>query len=77
MKRLSQKRDSLLYIKREIFLAIPIPSIFVNYCIKEEFKDYNPNQNFLFTPNLLDFIEENHPIRIISEIIKNQKYNKQ
>ena len=43
----------------------------------EEFKDYNTKQNFLFTPNLLDFIEVNHLIRIISEIIKNQKYNKQ
>lgn len=33
------------------------------------FKDYNPKQNFLFPPNLLDFIEENHPVRVVSEVV--------
>lgn len=33
------------------------------------FKDYNPKQNFLFPPNLLDFIEENHPVQIVSDVI--------
>jgi len=33
------------------------------------FKDYNPKQNFLFPPNLLDFIEENHPVQVVSDVI--------
>lgn len=36
---------------------------------KVVFKDYNPKQNFLFPPNLLDFIEENHPVKIVSEVV--------
>ncbi len=36
---------------------------------KVVFKDYNPKQNFLFPPNLSDFIEENHPVQIVSDVI--------
>lgn len=33
------------------------------------FKDYNPKQNFLFPPNLSELIENDHPVRTISEVV--------
>jgi transposase len=33
------------------------------------FKDYNPNQSFLLPPDLTELIEENHPVRTVSEVI--------
>lgn len=34
------------------------------------FKDYNPNQSFLLPPSLEELIEENHPVRTVSEVIE-------
>jgi transposase len=36
---------------------------------KVVFKDYTPNQSLLFPPNLSDFVEENHPVRVVNEVI--------
>lgn len=33
------------------------------------FKDYNPEENLLFPPNLSELIDEKHPVRIVSSII--------
>jgi transposase len=33
------------------------------------FKDYSPQENLLFPPNLSELIEEKHPVRVISNII--------
>lgn len=33
------------------------------------FKAYNQNQQFLFPPSLEDMIAENHPVRVLSEVI--------
>ena len=33
------------------------------------FKDYSPDQGTLFPPNLSDFIEDNHPVRVINDVI--------
>lgn len=33
------------------------------------FKDYNPQENLLFPPNLSELIEAKHPVRVISAII--------
>ena len=33
------------------------------------FKDYNPSQNLLLPPSLEELIEENHPVRTVSEVI--------
>lgn len=36
---------------------------------KVVFKDYNYNQNLLLPPSLEELIEENHPVRVLNEII--------
>lgn len=36
---------------------------------KPLFKAYNQNQQFLFPPSLEDMIAENHPVRVVSEVI--------
>ncbi|MFL9839308.1 transposase, partial [Flavobacterium sp. ST-75] len=36
---------------------------------KVVFKDYNPKQNFLLPPSLEELIEENHPVRTVSDVI--------
>jgi len=36
---------------------------------KITFKKYSPNQTMLFPPVLSDFIEENHPVRVINDVI--------
>ena len=33
------------------------------------FKDYNLNQNLLLPPSLEDFIDPNHPVRIVNQVI--------
>ena len=40
-------------------------------CVKSKlvFKDYNPSQNLLLPPSLEELIEENHPVRTVSEVI--------
>lgn len=36
---------------------------------KVVFKDYNPQENLLFPPNLSELIDEKHPVKIVSSII--------
>lgn len=36
---------------------------------KTIFKNYNPQQSLLLPPNLEELIEENHPVKLVSEII--------
>lgn len=40
-------------------------------CVESKlvFKDYNPSQNLLLPPSLEELIEENHPVRTVSEVI--------
>jgi transposase len=33
------------------------------------FKDYNPNQLLLLPPSLEDFIDPNHPVRIVNQVV--------
>jgi len=33
------------------------------------FKDYNPNQLLLLPPSLEDFIDPNHPVRVVNQVI--------
>jgi transposase len=56
--------------KREVSLP---PKELVSFCVysnsKIVFKGYSPDQGMLFPPNLNDFIEENHPVRVVNDII--------
>lgn len=36
---------------------------------KVKFKDYTPQQNLLFPPNLSEMISDNHPVRVVSDVI--------
>ncbi|WP_342452318.1 transposase, partial [Pseudomonas brassicacearum] len=36
---------------------------------KVVFKDYIPNQNVLFPPNLSELIDSKHPVRVVSGIV--------
>ena len=37
--------------------------------IKPVFKDYSPNQTFLIPPSFDEFIGQNHPVRIVNDVI--------
>ena len=55
--------------KREVSLP---PKEFVSFYVcnsKIVFKSYSPEQRMLFPPNLCDFIEENHPVRVVNAVI--------
>jgi transposase len=41
----------------------------VSIASKVVFKDYIPNQNVLFPPNLSELIDSKHPVRVVSNII--------
>lgn len=36
---------------------------------KVVFKDYNPNQNLLLPPSLDELIDDNHPVRVVNQVI--------
>src|SRR4030043_1110507 len=37
---------------------------------KALFKVYSPNQAYLFPPSVEDFIPENHPVRVVNQVIE-------
>lgn len=44
--------------------------VFKYFNTKLMYKSYIPNENLIFPPNLGDFILEDAPVRLISEIVE-------
>lgn len=76
MKEAVSKGGSLFHLlllktKNGRFSSRPERLVSFSMCLESKlvFKDYNPSQNLLLPPNLEELIEENHPVRTVSEVI--------